>query len=706
VREVMKASERGHLHGLVGVVAQLIHSPAQYETAIEAALGGSVQDVVARKAEDARSAVQFLKQTNLGRATFLPLDLLDVRRPNQTFHEALRKSGVMGAAAQMVQYDSSIETAVQYLLGTTIIVETLDRGISLEREGLRQRYVSLDGQIISPQGTIAGGSAKAFSFLTREREIRELRESTVSLGAQVEALHRKADDLRQTLRMGQERIGVLRDEINATRIQIAECARDRNNLTASVAERSKSLEEYDGHRQTWLDEIHNHKQVIEDNEEVARSLQDSVAQAEATLAHKQGEMALQDTQVDALAGSLNEIRVEMAQLRERSDRLQSRCRRLAARQWQLVHEQIRRKHENKDLIAMRDQLNAEIESTRNSLGSQFDQRRGIEREVAQAEQDRQALSDTIQQRLHALHSLQSDRNALQNDTQDAAVAKKEVEVQIDQLRQTALEKFECEIEQLDQVQETAQEPVSVENEGDEPVEELPPVDLSQLTTEEALYGRLNEINHKLSGMGMVNLAALEEYEEQAKRLEFLLTQERDLNEARKQLTETIAEIDETTKKMFQEAFEAIRSNFIDMFRRLFGGGRADLVLTEVEGGDPLLEGGVDIIAQPPGKKLQNISLLSGGEKALTAVALLFGIFIHRPSPFCVLDEIDAPLDDNNIERFKQLLLEFAQQTQFIIITHNKQTMALADSIYGVTMEEPGVSKLVAVRFDESLSLVG
>jgi chromosome segregation protein len=175
-----------------------------------------------------------------------------------------------------------------------------------------------------------------------------------------------------------------------------------------------------------------------------------------------------------------------------------------------------------------------------------------------------------------------------------------------------------------------------------------------LITEEDLYGRLNEINQKLGSMGPVNLAALEEYEEQARRLEFLLTQERDLNDARRQLTETIAEIDETTKVMFQQAFESIRTNFVDMFRRLFGGGRADLVLTEVEGGDPLLDGGVDIIAQPPGKKLQNITLLSGGEKALTAVALLFGIFMHRPSPFCVLDEIDAPLDDNNIERFKQL----------------------------------------------------
>lgn len=708
VKAVMLASDQRQLHGIVGIVAQLVHSPAEYEMAIEAALGGSVQDIVVRKAEDARSAVQFLKSSNLGRATFLPLDLLEVRRPNQTFHEALRKHGVLGAAAALVKYDPDIDTAVQFLLGTTIIAETLDRSIQLEREGLRQRYVSLDGQIVSPQGSIAGGSVRASGLLSREREIRELRDLGHSLAVQWESMRKKAEDLRQSLKDGQLRITALREEMHATRVEIAELGRDRNACLTSMDERRKSLEDYDANRQKWLDETHVHKQAIDDNEELARGVQAELTNAEAALSKKQGEMALQDTQVDALAGSLSELRVEMASLRERADRLLSRSRRLASRQWQLVHEQVRRRQEKEAILARHAGLLKEIGDIRGSLGEQFDSRRAAEREIALLEQDRQALFETIQSRLQALHTLQGDRNQLQNDTQDAAIAKKEVEVQIEQLRQTAQEKFECEIEQIDQVQEMPALASSAEvaAEGDEPVEELPPVDLSQLTSEDALYGRWNEINNKLNSMGPVNLSALEDYENEAARLEFLLGQEKDLNEARRQLTETIAEIDETTKVMFKEAFESIRINFIEMFRRLFGGGKADLVLTEVEGGDPLLEGGVDIIAQPPGKKLQNISLLSGGEKALTAVSLLFGIFMHRPSPFCVLDEIDAPLDDNNIERFKNLLLEFAKQTQFIIITHNKQTMALADTIYGVTMEEAGVSKLVAVRFDESLSLVG
>lgn len=706
VKAVMLAAGQNRLQGIIGVVAQLIHSPAEYELSIEGALGGSLQDIVVRAAEDAKAAVNFLKIEGLGRATFLPLDILEVRKPNQSFHEVLHKSGVHGAAASLVRYDAHIETAVQYLLGTTIIVDTLDRCIQLERDGMRQRYVSLDGQIMSPHGTISGGHVRSSGLLSRERELRELRDEGHELAVQWEDMRKKSDTIKQSLREAQDRISALREEIHATRIEIAELARDRDACKASSEERRQSLEEYDTHRQAWLDEIHEHKASIEENEETARLLQTELTEAETALTKKQGEMALQDTQVDAMAGSLSELRVEMASLRERFDRLQSRSRRLAASQWQALSEQIKRNHEEQAIRDRHAAVVIEIDSIRHSLGEQFDARRNFESQIALSEQDRHALTDTIQQRIHALHSMQGDRNQLLNDMQDAAVAKKEVEVQIEQLRETAQEKFQCDIEQIDEIQDAPQSMSAVDGEGEEQAEELPPVDLSKLITEEDLYGRLNEINQKLGSMGPVNLAALEEYEEQARRLEFLLTQERDLNDARRQLTETIAEIDETTKVMFQQAFESIRTNFVDMFRRLFGGGRADLVLTEVEGGDPLLDGGVDIIAQPPGKKLQNITLLSGGEKALTAVALLFGIFMHRPSPFCVLDEIDAPLDDNNIERFKQLLLEFSKQTQFIIITHNKQTMALADSIYGVTMEEAGVSKLVAVRFDDSLSLVG
>jgi len=216
-----------------------------------------------------------------------------------------------------------------------------------------------------------------------------------------------------------------------------------------------------------------------------------------------------------------------------------------------------------------------------------------------------------------------------------------------------------------------------------------------------LSSELSNLKNELSRMGdNINMGALVEYKEEDERYTFLTTQEEDLMKARDSLLETIDTIDQTTSKLFWDAFEQIRENFIQVYRRLFGGGKADLMLQEVEDGDSLLDGGIDILAQPPGKKLQNISLLSGGERALTAVSLMFAIFMYKPSPFCVLDEIDAPLDDTNVARLREMLREFARNTQFIIISHNKITMDLADSIYGITMQETGVSSLVSVSFDQ------
>jgi len=280
-----------------------------------------------------------------------------------------------------------------------------------------------------------------------------------------------------------------------------------------------------------------------------------------------------------------------------------------------------------------------------------------------------------------LQELQRDGNSVQNELHELDIQKTQYLAQEENLATQAEEKFGRSIEQvLEQVG-------AVQADKDQLVEAV------------------NSLREKIEHLGTVNPTAIEEYKTQRERYLFLIEQEKDLMEAKALLTKTIARIDETTTRLFTESFQSIRSNFSEMFRRLFNGGRADLVLVDEEG---TLDSGIDIVAQPPGKKLQSISLLSGGEKALTAIALLFAIFHYRPSPFCVLDEIDAPLDDANTVRFKDLLKEFSQKTQFIVITHNKQTMTLADTVYGITMEESGVSNLVSVKFDqlEEAELVG
>jgi chromosome segregation protein len=688
VRSAMQAGDEGRLKGLIGVVAHLARTPAEFETAIEAALGGHLQDIVSRTAEDAKAAVQYLKEKRLGRATFQPLDLLIVQQPNSSFLDALKRAGVIGAAADLIEYDPEVASAIKFLLGRTIVVQDLDLAISLEREGLRQRYVSLDGQIVQPSGSITGGDMKSSGLLSREREIRELRETVAQCHSELRSFEEKAESLRAALAEGQRRAIEINEQIQRLEVTQAELARDADSCRANLAEKRQAFEEYDSRRQKWLDEIHSHKLTIDEKEDNAGELAARTRECEAELADAQNEMSAQDTQIDAVAAALSDMRVEMAQTKERIERQSSNCRRLTARQWALSHGYTGRRRRLTELDLRRQEAESEISRTRETLRDLFEERRQAESAVADLEQGRIELSRKINERTQILHSSQSDRNGLQNETHEADLRRNEIGVELNHLREQSRENFQCEIDELTPPEEE-------EGAGGEPVDA------------DALYAQLVELKGKLDSMGIVNLGALEEYEETSKRLDFLQGQETDLTEARRQLTETISEIDETTKKMFQAAFEAIRENFINMFRQLFGGGRADLILLDDEENDPLLEGGVEIVAQPPGKKPQTISLLSGGEKALTAIALLFGIFQHRPSPFCVLDEIDAPLDDANIERFKNLLLEFGEKTQFIIITHSKQTMTLADSIYGITMEEAGVSKIVSVRFDDKrLSLTG
>ncbi|MBI1784609.1 chromosome segregation protein SMC, partial [Candidatus Sumerlaeota bacterium] len=272
--------------------------------------------------------------------------------------------------------------------------------------------------------------------------------------------------------------------------------------------------------------------------------------------------------------------------------------------------------------------------------------------------------------------IQRDERMVENDLHERQLRQAELQGNLNNLAEQAREKFNNDLFAI--------------------IAELGPIqkDVSALSQD------VIQLREKLDRMGAVNLAALDEYNEQNTRLQFLTTQQADLVQSKAQIEASIAQLDETTKQLFHETFESVRGHFIEMFRRLFDGGKADLVIDQ-QSGDPLLEGGIEIYAQPPGKKLQTLSLMSGGEKAMTAISLLFAIFLHKPAPFAILDEIDAPLDDANVERFKNVVMEFSNNTQFVIISHNKQTMELADAIYGVTMEESGVSKLVSVRFQQA-----
>lgn len=760
VKEVMLAGKRGMLSGLVGVVSTLVEAKKEHELAIEVALGGQAQDIVVESAEHGKKAIRFLKESRVGRATFLPLDLIEGRENRHELQKSLSEPGVIGFATDLVKFDPKLRKVVQYLLGNVLVVQTLDVAVGLERRGVRTKFVTLDGEMVSAQGAMTGGSIKATGLLNRTREVKEL-------ATRLRDLRKKEGDLGQQAQVLKQELVKLREarEAAAREAQTAEIEAARTRKDAELAEqrlndKTTALVRLEQRRGGVEGEIQTHRSAQEEAgrkaDELARVLSDleeQLAGVEATATAKQAEVA-------EASRSLHELQVALSTGTERLSNLRDRLGAGAREAIRLSNLVAERRREIEKLESQTAEGHAELEQLRNRIVELEQKKKDIAGQLSSEAQKRESVQGDLKKAAERVHVLQRDLNQAQNELHEAELRRTESAVQLDNLAVQASEKFSlplgdviswvlageeerAELEVLFEKRRKAAEAIAavaaaaeqasedgqvqvgspqVENappaeaaspeaappEGEaETAEELPPpVDpmtwnaaevMPNLRSMDEITGRVTEVRGEIDSLGPVHIGAIDEYAEANARFEFLTNQEKDLNDAKKQIAETIARIDETTHDLFTKAFTEIRSNFEQVYRRLFGGGRADLLLTDENG---VLESGIDIVAQPPGKKPQHISLLSGGEKALTAVALLFAIFMRKPSPFCILDEIDAPLDDKNVERFKEIVREFSQTTQFIVITHNKVTMELANTIYGVTMQEPGVSRVVSLKLDE------
>ena len=681
VREVMLAGENGRLNGLKGVAANLIRADKEHELAIEVALATHLQDVVAATAADARDAILYLKESGKGRATFLPLDQISPATLHPRLVGILNRPGVVGSAVNLVHYDKELEAAAQFLLGTTIVVENLDVGLGLVREGYRGRYVSLDGQLIHPSGAMTGGRVKTTGLMSREREIRELAKSVERLDAGQNELVGQIEKARATQQTEKERIGEMIEALDRLRLEQANRTKDHEAARHMLDQTETSL----GQRRAQIGRI---------DEELAGKLEsiahwegertrggESLTDAENRLSEAQQTNLSQGEDILQLGTSVAEARAEVEKARERMVEAEQRLNEFQ-RDLDAVGRQRQARAGEIDHLRVEDTLLAEqIDRIKREMESAIVELETLNRTLIEDQAARDEVTAKLKELTGEIERLTRDEKVLDNEVHEVELRQIEFKTHLSDLSEQCEEKFDRTLDQL--------------------AEELGEIDKDP----HALQSEVAEMRRKLEAMGVVNLAALEEYEQQNERLVFLQAQHKDLSEAKADLIQTIQQLDETTRKLFQETFDAVRVHFIEMFRRLFNGGKADMMLDAPEGVDPLLEGGIEIVAQPPGKKLQSISLLSGGEKAMTAIALLFGLFLHKPSPFCILDEIDAPLDDVNVERFKQILREFNKSIQFAVITHNKLTMELADALYGVTMEESGVSKMVSVRFEQAEALV-
>ena len=673
IRRVMEVKDR--IHGIHGVVADLITTEKQYETAVETALGGSIQNIVTDSEQTAKQLIEYLKKNRYGRATFLPLTSIGNKN---TFHQeqALKEPGVVGLASQLVRTRPEYEGLMKYLLGRVVVADTIDHAISLAKKyQYSLRIVTLEGELLSPGGSMTGGAFKNSSnLLGRKREIEELE-------AACEKTMKASERAQKELSQAEEDLKKVRADLEALRAEQQKSSLSHNTLTINIsqinsrkAEIRESGQDLDREYRQLADQQTELKENREALEQEIAALEGQNTQAEQEIHRMQEELEGKKQEREQLAKTLSAIQLETAGYQQKFDFIKENISR--------VHAEIRR-------------LKEELEGLEQGSGDS-------EKNIALRQEEIQQVKESIlqtEERMQALEASIQEQDVRREETgkrQKALFVKREeVTERIQALDKDAF-RLQNQKEKLDEKLEHQVNYMWSEYELTySTAEKLKDPELTSLTEmKKAIEGLKNSIR----GLGNVNVNAIEDYREVSERYEFLNGQHEDLLQAEAALLKIIDELDTGMRRQFTEQFARIRQEFDKVFRELFGGGRGTLELMEDE---DILEAGIQIISQPPGKKLQNMMQLSGGEKALTAIALLFAIQNLKPSPFCLLDEIEAALDDSNVDRFAGYLHKLTKNTQFIVITHRRGTMVASDRLYGITMQEKGVSTLVSVNLIEA-----
>ncbi|PAE26874.1 chromosome segregation protein SMC [Bacillus sp. 7894-2] len=680
VKEVLKA--RGsRLQGIEGAVAELIQVPKEYETAIETALGGAMQHIIVQDEQDGRSAIQFLKKNSYGRATFLPLSVIKGKKLNTTQIQSVHgHPAFIGEAASLIQFEEKHQPAIENLLGNVVIARDLKGANELAKLlQYRVRLVTIDGDVVNPGGSMTGGAVKqkSTSILSRKGELEELKSRITDMESKTANLEKQVKLQKSEIQKQDLRIEQLRK--TGEELRLMEQKVKGELLEAEFEEKSinERLSLYDMDKAQFSQDI---EKLLARKSELSVLLDQQkkqIADLDLEIKALTERKNTQQTSKETIVSEINELKISFASKSE-----------------QLNH--------SEDKLAA---INSELAVTQEKLKTVKEDLELLSSEMTNSSSGEQHLEEAAQQKLkeknetlELIASRRNERLKLQAALEDLELEAKELKRQhkglVEVLKDEEVKQNRLDVELENRLNHLREEYLL----SFEAAKEEYPL---QIEIEEARK-RVKLIKLAIEELGAVNLGAIEEYDRVSERYEFLLEQKTDLQEAKDTLFQVIGEMDVEMKRRFEETFEGIRFHFESVFQSLFGGGRADLRLTQPE---DLLNTGVDIVAQPPGKKLQNLGLLSGGERALTAIALLFSILKVRPVPFCILDEVEAALDEANVQRFSQYLKRYSAETQFIVITHRKGTMEEADVLYGVTMQESGVSKLVSVRLEETRELI-
>ena len=681
-RLLEQASEGTSVGGkVIGVVASLMKVPAKYEVAIEMALGASVQNIVTKNEEDAKDLINYLKNNRFGRVTFLPVTSVKERYVSSLVESKLGMRGVCGIASELVSFDDKYKKVFSSLLGSTVIIDTMENAIEFSRAtNYSSKIVTLDGDVISPQGSMTGGSRKENSanILGRDREIETLKKDLEVLKSEIEKMTLEQESLKIKSSKKSDELSSKIDEIHALEMEEAKLKDSISALESNEDEANAALAENEISFVAILDKIdfvENEIQRITVEQQSVDSKKSKASESKKQATDNFGK----------LRAERDEIFEKMSDLKLALESQKNELKKIEAEQELVMVSNAENEFKAKETMLEIQKNNQTIAEYKQNVEdimstSAFS---ASAKKVELVKQKIESVTESKKSYQQQMNEADGNKMLLAGEIQRANDKKAKEENKIVKI-DTDLDNLQTRV--WEEYQMTYADAKQVAHEGFD----------FRAGSEEC-----SEIKRKIQKLGNVNVAAIEDIKTISERYDDLSTQRDDMTKAQNDLLLIIKDLTSRMEKQFKECFDKVRSNFQVIFKELFGGGKADIMLTDENN---LLECGIDIIAEPPGKKLQSITLLSGGEKALTAVAILFSILKLRSMPFCVLDEIEAALDDANVERYAKYLHRYSGETQFIVITHRKPTMELADALYGVTMEEKGVSKVVSVKLSDAIKI--
>lgn len=675
VKKILKAREQGQVSGIEGAVAELVTVPKELELAMDVVLGPVMQQIVTTNDDSAKKAIDFLKKHHAGRATFLPLNVIKSRLlPMDVQNRIQGNQDVVGVASQLVGYDQRYRQIVENILGNIIVTKDLNVAKNLAKQlNYRYRIVTLEGDVINAGGAMTGGAVKrqGSSLLRQKNEIEDCQRQIQQLTDELEQSKVLQEEWTQTVKQSEKEL----QKVQLAGERLKEKMSEVNQQKLAFEYREKSQNERE---QLLRIERREHeaelKQLVEKNNQLAEDrlvLEQRIEEAKATIETLEEQLEQQEELKSQLLQQMTELKVDVAKL---ETALHNEC---------ATFERLKGETEQAR-TRLKELLDKIAESEQALLGND-DEVVQLEANLAEKKEKREGIIEQIQDQRVTLTKVSQELETLEREVRESHKVQQKMAESLNQL-DVSIGKVDVEMDiMIKKLEEEYQMTFDHANEN-----------YPLKGSIEEIKSRIRSIKGQIAALGEINVGAIQEYQRVKERYDFLTTQRDDLIEAKATLEETINEMDQEMTVKFKETFDLVREQYMEIFKKLFGGGSADLVLTDPH---DLLHTGVEIIAQPPGTKLKTSNLLSGGQKALTSIALLFAILKVRTVPFCVLDEVEAALDEANVARYANYLKAFSNETQFIVITHRKGTMEKADVLYGVTMQERGVTKLVSVRMD-------